>query len=322
VTDAPKRRVSLLRKCGRVLGWLAFLWVAWSLRSAWPEIEKSLRHLNWSVFLAGIGLLLVSAYVSGIWFARVVSMFFPGRLSLRALLHLFFASQVLRHLPGRVWGISYQVTQTRNSVGLKEWLVVNIVFTVSSVYFGFAGAFIVWVSTFDLMSTLLSVLAAVLIYAAGWSRWPWHLLSRGARFVSRRASSGIDTTMASLPTKRWLFSLEFFGLGVAVWGSYVLGWVFMGRAFDPSVGSFQVLELWARYLIAWLLGYVSVLTPSGMGVREASFSLLSGDFPKALVAYYLIMARFALLFCDLILGLVFLGRGSFEASHPAEREVL
>jgi hypothetical protein len=249
-------------------------------------------------------------------------MFFPRRLSVRALLHLFFASQVLRHLPGRVWGISYQVTQTRNSVGLKEWLVVNIVFTVSSVYFGFAGAFLVWASTFDLMSLLLSILAVVSVYAMGWSRWPWRLLSRGARLVSQRASDGIDTAIESLPVKRYLFSLEFFGLGVAVWGSYVLGWAFLGRAFDPTAGSFQVLELWARYLISWLLGYVSVLTPSGVGVREASFSLLSGDFSKALVAYYLVMARFALLFCDLILGLVFLRRGSIEAVRSTEREVL
>jgi hypothetical protein len=316
-----KHRARILRGIGRALSWIALIWVVWTLRSAWPDVRHSIVKLQWSTFSIGMALLLFSAYISAVWFDRVVALIAPGRLSRRSLLHLFFASQVLRHLPGRIWGISYQVAQTRKSVEVSQWVGINIVFTLASVYFGVACALSVWAFSFGAQTMLLSVFVLLSMYFAGWSALPWRWLGKGIRVVSFRSAERIDSILDRLPTRRGGAAFQFLILGILVWGSYILGWICLGHAFNSSLTIFDTLQLWSRYLLAWFFGYISVIAPSGVGVREASFSMLSGDFDKALVAYYLVMARFTLLICDLFWGLVFVRSGSPSADKPKERRV-
>jgi uncharacterized membrane protein YbhN (UPF0104 family) len=61
----------------------------------------------------------------------------------------------------------------------------------------------------------------------------------------------------------------------------------------------------AYYMVAWFVGYVSLLTPSGLGVRELVFAWLAKDFPPDAVALMAVVGRVSLLAVDLALGLAF-----------------
>jgi uncharacterized membrane protein YbhN (UPF0104 family) len=65
------------------------------------------------------------------------------------------------------------------------------------------------------------------------------------------------------------------------------------------------MQLCAFYMVAWFVGYVSLLTPSGLGVRELVFAWLAKDFAGDAVALMAVVGRINLLFVDLFMGLAF-----------------
>ncbi len=58
-------------------------------------------------------------------------------------------------------------------------------------------------------------------------------------------------------------------------------------------------------MLAWFVGYVSLLTPSGLGIRELVFVWLANEFPPDAVALMAVIGRISLLAIDLVMGLIF-----------------
>ena len=65
------------------------------------------------------------------------------------------------------------------------------------------------------------------------------------------------------------------------------------------------MVLCALYVIAWMAGYFSLVTPSGLGVRELVFVFLAHRFPPDAVAGLAIFGRAMLLVADILLGAIF-----------------
>ena len=92
---------------------------------------------------------------------------------------------------------------------------------------------------------------------------------------------------------------------ISSWAVYLVAWQSLGRAFPNSAGNDMML-LCATYSIAWVVGFVSVFTPSGMGVREAVFLFLTPADSLASLAFLAVIVRFWLLAIDILLSLLFL----------------
>jgi uncharacterized membrane protein YbhN (UPF0104 family) len=71
----------------------------------------------------------------------------------------------------------------------------------------------------------------------------------------------------------------------------------------PGVGPLDGLVLCALYSLAWALGFLVIVTPSGLGVRELAFAAMARDFPPEIIAYTVVVARLGLLGADMLLGL-------------------
>ena len=85
---------------------------------------------------------------------------------------------------------------------------------------------------------------------------------------------------------------------------YYASWFLNGMGYPP-LGAGGGLQLGALYMLAWFVGYVSLVTPSGLGIRELVFVWLANDFPGDAVALMAVIGRISLLAVDLIMGLIF-----------------
>jgi len=281
----------------------ALAWTVWLLWGALPALRANLPRLK----LGWLSLTLLGNVVSGYLgfeaFRALFNRMRPGLYSRSLLAHLYFTGQLMKHLPGRVWGVAYQ-SATGHKATLAEWV------GVTTVYMALTTGFALWVSA-SVLGFMHGLSWGVLVLFAGgatygllwrarpltallnlWCRIPVKVLARLCDAL--RAFADVDTrfkrTVLCWFTASWLVYL-------LAWASYGLAW--------PGLASADGIWLCALYTIAWFVGYISLFSPSGVGVREMVFVLLAQRFPPDAVAGMAVLGRVTLLLVDVLLGTLF-----------------
>ena len=222
---------------------------------------------------------------------------------------LFQLSQFGRYLPGKV-GQFVWMFSLAHRFGLKKASI--LLATCLQLVFQCCSAFIigipVWHSS-EAVSLLqkrlenfqISPKLGLLIGALGGL-----MLSIGGIFFYRRRIRGIFQCSHAEQTLRRVFAISNV---LRLMSSYLLLWGLLGIAFflfikslapvDPS----QFLMLTGIYAIAWGTGFLSFLTPSGLGVREGVLSLLLTIFhPPATAMLIALLSRLWTLSVELLVG--------------------
>lgn len=96
-------------------------------------------------------------------------------------------------------------------------------------------------------------------------------------------------------------------------GAYLFLWELLGIAFFLFIKSFtlvsasQLLVVTGTYAVAWSIGFLSVITPSGLGVREGVLSLLlTSVLPPATATLVALLSRLWTISAELVLtGIAF-----------------
>lgn len=289
-----------LRPWFAMLSLLSLLWVGWILWEAWPQAQAALRHFDgrW------LGLTLLGATVGGYWAFEVFYVLFRlgvgSVYSKKELAHLFFVGQLMKHLPGRMWGIAYQAAQTAHA-SLGQWLGVNVAYMLLTMFFS------VWVAMVFLLYFVsaawfaAALLGGMGLYFALWSgRSLAALQALLARLYLTKPRQWLDALTVyarSSAAPKWRIMVA----AVASWSCYYLAWGAFGDAW-PGLGFVGGLQLCALYTLAWFVGYLAFVFPSGAGVRELAFLYFAKDFPPDALAAMVVFGRLVLLLADGVLG--------------------
>ncbi|MCC7355138.1 MAG: flippase-like domain-containing protein [Anaerolineae bacterium] len=239
-------------------GWLALSYVPWGLSMA-------LEIGMWRAILVRIAR-VASATTS------------PRPLSWARAAQIWFLSNIIRYIPGNIWqplgmaqmcaeeGIPAEVTLT--SVVVHQALSGLAVTLLGVGYFAWAGQG-------EALRTLAPLLLVLpLVTLALRARW----LETALNLVLRRL--GRPPLRIGLRS-RTLVALT---LGyVASWSLVGVGFAMLVRALTP-VGPEALPHLVVSFALAWLVGYLSFLTPSGLGVREGAIVWLLGGILSLPVA--------------------------------------
>jgi hypothetical protein len=198
-----------------------------------------------------------------------------SHLSLGLVARLFFVAQMLRHLPGRFWGVMFLVNETLDEIPAISMVRANIDFMFYSIAFNLLTAgLLVTAVTIDATSALLFAVlgTATLCFAL-----QANLLGRiAARFspilpVRLRKYAGHAAARSQIP---WTSAIIVSVLFVLVWLCYLSVWWALPKIF-AVLDEVNIWLLCASYALAWVIGYVSMITPGGLGVREAGFFALA-----------------------------------------------
>lgn len=236
----------------------------------WAQIAA----FDWSIrpaeLLASI-LLLIIAMVWGVFvWHRVIARFETPDLPFPALLRIWFLSNLARYVPGKVWQFVGAV-----QLGRRAGLAPPVVLTSMVIHTGLTLVSAALVSLFVLPTVLdeLGALgAAVLIVAAGSGLVLVHpaVLNFGLRILPERLSTeGLSWTGS------WADGIRLLALAT-------VAWIIYGAAFalfaDALVGipPAMIPGLIAANALAFLIGFMVMVTPGGLGAREAALTILLG----------------------------------------------
>ncbi|MBI4769133.1 MAG: flippase-like domain-containing protein [Chloroflexi bacterium] len=312
----------------RWLGWLiptAFvLLVGWffarSLARLWPQIQHSIHQVN-ALQLVVASLLLVMGYLSLSAGTYLTVKLAGGSLAPGAVVKAFALSQPAKYLPGSIWSLPgrvyfyqrYGLNPVLGGASLS-WELVTMVF--SAVLVSVLGAGAVLAQSGALPLLILIGLAAAALAVIGL----WPPLYRLARHWLGRLPRRFRP---ELPPEQTRFALYIFGLAVV---GFCTAWVLIGLAFVLLVAAIypqpvSPAALVGIYAGAWVVGFVVIVAPGGIGVREAMLVQLLGLLMPA--PYPLLVATVSRLWWMSAEGIsVLVGLAIRRPANPVTGEVL
>lgn len=310
------RAVALLRS--RWVRW-AFVLVAlgaavWAVEREWDEIVPALRSMPVGNVLASVAVGVVYLLLTMLsWRAVLGDLGSPLRL--RLAFGVFFVSQLGKYVPGGVWnavaaselGADQRIPRRRS---LSAMLVTVFVSLVSGLAVG--------VPTLALTAGGLD----------GGYRWLWlllpvtvvmlvppvmnRILATAMRLARREPLEHPLTTRGTLVAVGWSLA-AWCAAGVQVW------FLAVGAGLDGSPSS--VARVTGAYAIAWVVGFLVIFVPAGLGAREVVLlALLAPVLPSdGVVLVVVLVSRIVQTVVDLALaGGGFLSlRGSRDRSSPS-----
>lgn len=296
---------NFLRTWGWVLGVFCLAWSIWLVFDALPEIGAALRNSTPSAFATAVVATMAGAWLVFEAWRGLARPIVDTRIPRQVAAHMYFTGQILKYMPGRVWGLGYQALAGSSIAPAAAWLLT------STIHFGLAVV--------ALVSTALVVFASTIGFAWGASAAVFTVVGLAAAwaFVDSRVAARIVATASHrrLATMRvaWPRIVATSRgdrarvVGLLLAGSIVglLAWIPLCASGPWGLPARDALTLGAVYAIAWLAGYLAVFTPAGLGVRELVFVALAPQFGTEVVATMAVLGRANLLLADIALAAPF-----------------
>jgi uncharacterized membrane protein YbhN (UPF0104 family) len=243
--------------------------LGYALWHQWPAVAMHLEHVGLLDGILAFGLAAIMLTASAIVFGLLVdARGTSGRLVFSAAGY-YLVSQAIKYVPGRVWGLAYQIERLQQAVGAVSAATASITHLI-----------------IGLISSLLVLGVAIggqlLVPLAGFV-----LL---AVWVARGGIGPYVRRGGSVPPSAARFTLVVAGVSLE-WCCYLAAVAVLCAALGAGD---RWLMMGALYAVAWLLGSLVVLVPGGLGVREGGFVTLgpfAGIATGELVGFALV-ARF------------------------------
>lgn len=286
-------RRQLLNWVGLAIGALLFGYQFW-LSS--KSFATSFNISAFWIIAAGLATCLHLAQI-GIW-SHLIMRGIGVSLPFKAILDVYLLSGLVRHVPGGFWGyvsrsqwlferfaVPYSVANTGSVLQVLGWVV-----AAGCVVGGYQT--LVWRDARQALFLALTMLVLIGIWFAlhALARW------RRSEWLARRGV--IDLARLRLSLRHWL----------AIVFAYSILWIGWGGVMFFATGEignglmWNFLDATFVYAAAWLIGFVIVFVPAGLGIREvalASFLVAQTGMPLEYASAVAVAMRFLTLLAEL-----------------------
>lgn len=259
----------LIKPIKKIAPWIVygvvFAFVAYTLKDHLTDI----RHYT---LYRPVGLVVaVAAYAAEFWLNAVIwglLMRYSGaRVRMVDSLDVYISSFLVRYIPGNVWAIAVRATMNK-VYGVKiissiwGWVIENVAFLLVGLLFsvfvllnvsGLSNG-VVWTAAIAFPLCCLFLLK-------------YELLERFVRFVAKKkfpdvVRKEVGSFDLSLKHRGVLVLLD-----IGSWILYSIQFIAVVWAV-MDISHVSLLQLAGINALAWSIGYISIITPSGTGIRE------------------------------------------------------
>jgi len=239
-----------------------FFFLGWAFRGAWREAQPRLRDADFSELALSTAILAVYYLLFTVGWQRLLrawGLHIPYFVALQAEM----ASVLAKYVPGTVWVPAARVAALRR-VGIRSTSLIVASMLMEAGLSALAGIVVFFVSLTTVgfsSAPVLPLLALALVVVVGLHP---RVFTPGIRRVLRRFGA---SDLPPLPYSTLLGLLIYYSFTWLVGGAAI--W-FLLRALggDPSIADIPYLGGIAA--VSAIVAVLSLITPSGLGVREAS----------------------------------------------------
>lgn len=263
------RRARVLTAVKWLAAIVAVVFLVWSVAKQWDKIVRDFASLDAGTVVVGIVFTIV-ALVANMLSWRAMMAASGYRVRLAAASSIFFVGQLGKYIPGGVWSIAAQAELGR-AHGLQRT--------------GSAVAALASMLVSMVTAALVGIVAVLLASSTGFATFWWliplivvglvcltppvlgRLIAIAFRVLRRPPQ---DTTLT------WSGTVMSLVWSLVMWVAYGVQASVVLRAFGADSPALFPVAVGA-YAVAWLVGFVVVIAPAGIGPREGILVLLLGS---------------------------------------------
>jgi len=294
---------------------VSFTWLFFIIANSTPELDTLFIPDNYMYFYISITLIMISSFFNIIIFWLLIYPHINVKINvIIEVANLYCMSQIVKIIPGRIWGLIYQLSKSSERVPKTAIARVNIdlliLSIIGSLYFGVNIISYYYVAQF-LIVFILSSVVFITIVSGGASSILLLIYKvtppKYEAIIKNITSSKIPRTILAKVIPVYYLS----------WLTYLIAWYSLGHAYS-NIDSHQMILLCGVYTISWVIGLLSAVTPSGIGVREVAFVFIGqGLLDPATLALLALIIRAILTTVDFLLAfLVLIISTYFNKSRP------
>ncbi len=311
---------------------VVLVFIVFSVRDQWQKLMAQHFQINpWLLVLAFAGFCMQELSYGLIW--RSVLRRLGFRLDLRTCLRIYLASEFVRYIPGNVWHVLTRILWV-GRYGVPRPLAFTSM-TIELITKLAAGALVFALSLFfwsDIGSVGKLVYGAPFVVALGIVFLLVLLVGLHPRVLDKLLNSALRL----IKRKPVVLTLRYRDI-LLVTLAWCVSWLIAGSAFY-----LLLLALWPAapllalpicigiYALVWDIGFVSFITPSGLGVREVAvvlFFSLAFPLPAGLAGIIAILSRLVSTVAELVcVGVAYMGGGkqvrAIQQEEASQAEVL
>ncbi len=285
---------ALVSSIGLIIGLAG---MAFLLRTMWThrdEMKDSFSHLTWSSLVGAVFFAFMSmSYLGWMW----------GRLLLRRgykvpraqLVSWYYTGQLGKYVPGGVWAVVGRAEMAvRGGVPRADAYSV----TGLSMFTTYSAAALC-AALGSLLSWERPIIGAALLLALVFGLSVYAIAPLRQRFMGllRKVTSGTN----ELTAPKDMLSLTI--VQVPAWIMISLSTTITAHAFGAEVG---VLHMFFVSSLSWLIGFLVIGAPGGLGVRESIFTgLLSASIGTSTALSLAVASRMIFVSVDFLGALIF-----------------
>ena len=254
---------NLLKSVVYIFIGLIFVWIFMRILSDADKIDWQNLHISWLPLSASI-VILGSAYLirSAVW--TYMLRFFGGKISMREGMKVFLLTQAGRYIPGKIWqfagagflgkrfGIPADISVTTTFIAVLFNQTVGLILSLLLLQSAF-------VDNSSVYAGGILFLIGIIVFLTS------PLFPKCANWAARLIGKKTNITIKKMPLH---IVIVFLMAYVVIWGMFGVGFVFLAMSFFPNADNLMFLNATGALAAACVLGFFSILTPSGLGVRE------------------------------------------------------
>ncbi len=286
----------------------ACLWLAWIVYQNQAELlelyrDMTVRNMLWLVAATAFVMLAISLLVP--LFHILVYQNCHLDLPIRFLAKLFFSGQIVSYLPSRFLGTAYMVNETQKLIPAITMVRINIeLVALIMLYNGFVSVAILAYYVNSAGSAAAVFIVGTVIFSL---YLRLNLLDKILALAARLAPPNFREKLQAARSKvdfDYPLICKVIGLLLLYWIFYLLAWLCLQNTF-PILAGENVIVLGATYTLSWIIGFITLITPGGLGIREVSFVALNTQFLSRFHSSFLaIFLRIWLILIDFTLFVI------------------
>lgn len=259
----------------------------------WLNVRAALLMANWLLVIIGLALLMLAQPLMGL-ISWVILRHLNQNFSFSRIFYIYFVSQAAKYLPGGIWAfpsrvLAYKAIGVENSASLVSMVREVGVLFIGAAVVGLTGLFgglrvNDWVRVSVITGVVVCTMSMILIQLPLF----WHILER-FRFIKNTGLPEAQAKAAGFSFKWVPVSLL---ISLTFWALTGIAFREMASGISVNVMGMNWFQAASIFALAWCAGFVIVIAPAGLGIRETVLSaLLSSYMPISEALSIALIAR-------------------------------
>jgi uncharacterized membrane protein YbhN (UPF0104 family) len=269
----------------------------------WTELQNFKLIVNGYYLIAALLVILLSYLLETIsWKVGINKHLGRGELNFAKSIAIVNTSGLFKYLPGRIWVFTAQLAWLKKyNISKSIILHVNMICILASAIVSlFLGLiYLALYTNFMTMRSLILALGVLILFNIFYIVWNPLLINKLASFTGRLLKREIKPLNAS---RSLVLLVQFIYLcNSALMG---FGVYFLAKGIGLPIRLTDIYPILASMSVAWLVGYVAIISPGGLGIREGMMLLMLNNVVNMETALiFPILSRVMYLIAEALLGL-------------------